>query len=418
MTKARARNRETLALNLAPIISLNDKARGAFLALYVTGFSKTYDVLAFLFKRPTVPEILTPSFDAVSLAFFSFLFNSPEALILARREYARALPLLGKSLTCPRSAASDSTLSAVLLCDLFEKISSTDSGLSESWMSHVNGALALVKLRKAQQLAQYNSRRLSVRLSLNLLISSVAASRPVPLELRQLRTDLEPLLDKDNPKWTMSGLVVKYADLRAAMKTGHLSAADIVVRACDIDQEFQHLAEGIRVSFQPTLVTMSDKSPSVLEKHYVVHRDHFITQVWNVWCAQRILLNVIMRDHIPIEISGKEAAPDATTEVIDCMGRQICASIPQYTMLPKEPMEDISITQKLRFYTLLWPLYVVGMYTTASSGMKTWTIEQLRSLSSRFNVRNANKVADWLDAEVRKDPWELYTMLGGYAFAA
>ena len=418
MTKSRARNREALALNLAPIISLNDKARGAFLALYVTGFSKTYDVLAFLFKRPTVPEILTPSFDAVSLAFFSFLFNSPEALILARREYAKALPLLGKSLRCPRSAASDSTLSAVLLCDLFEKISSTDSGLTESWMSHVNGALALVKLRKAQQLTQYNGRRLSIRLSLNLLISSVAASKPVPLELRQLRTDLEPLLDKDDPKWTMSGLVVKYADLRAAMKTGHLSAADIVVRACDIDQEFQHLAEGIRVSFQPTLVNIPDRSPRVLEHHYVVHRDHFITQVWNVWCAQRILLNVIIRDHIPIEISGKESEPDATTEVIDCMGRQICASIPQYTMLSKESTEDISITQKLRFYTLLWPLYVVGMYTSPSSGIKAWTVEQLRFLSSRFGVRNAKGVADWLGAEVRKDPWDLYTMLGGYAFAA
>ena len=415
MTKARARNRQLYALNLGPILSISDKARSAFLALYVTGFSKTYDVLAFLFKRPTVPEILTPSFDAVSLAFFSFLFNSQEALILARREYAKALPLLGKSLRCPRSAASDSTLSAVLLCDLFEKISSTDAGLSESWMSHVNGALALVKLRKAQQLTQYNGRRLSIRLSLNLLISSVAANIPVPLELRQLRTDLEPLLDKDDPKWTMSGLVVKYADLRAAMKTGHLSAADIVMRAGTIDQEFQHLAESIRASFQPTLVTISNKSPRVFGNHYVLHRDHFITQVWNVWCSQRILLNVIIRNHTSFD---DEAVLDATTEIIDSMGRQICASIPQYTMLPEEATEDISITQKLRFYTLLWPLYVVGIYTTTSAGMKTWAVEQLRFLSSRFGIRNAKEVADWLGAEVGKDPWDLYTMLGGYAFAA
>lgn len=406
------------SLNTAPIVSINDKARSAFLALYVTGFSKTYDVLAFLFKRPTIPEILAPSFDAVSLAFFSFLFNSAEALIFARRAYAKALPLLGKSLRCPRSAASDSTLSAVLLCDLFEKISGTDSGLSESWMSHVNGALALVKLRKAQQLTQYNGRRLSVRLSLNLLISSVAASIPVPLELRQLRADLEPLLDKDDPKWTMSGLVVKYADLRAAMRTGQLSAADIATRASNIDQEFKHLAERIRVPFQPVLVTISDRSPRVLERQYEVHRDHFITQVWNVWCAQRILLNVIIRDHTQVEISGKEAVPDTMTEVIDCMGKRICACLPQYTMLPKEPTEGISITQKLRFYTLLWPLYVVGMYRSPSTGMKAWTIEQLRFLSSRFGVRNAKEVADWLGAEIRKDPWELYTMLAGYAFAA
>ena len=418
MTKSRVRSRQIHALNLAPIISISDKARNAFLALYVTGFSKTYDVLAFLFKQSTVPEILAPSFDAVSLAFFSFLFHSPEALILARGKYAKALPLLGKSLRCPRSAASDSTLSAVLLCDLFEKIASTDSGLSESWMSHVNGALTLVKMRKAQQLTQYNGRRLSIRLSLNLLISSVAASRPLPLELRQLRTDLEPFLDRNDPKWTMSGLVVKYADLRAAMKIGRLSAAVVATRACNIDLEFKHLAEGIRDSFRPVMVTISGRSPRVLENHYEVHRDHFITQVWNVWCAQRILLNVIIRDHTPAEILGKGDEPDTTPEVIDCMGRQICANIPQYTTLSKNPVEDISITQKLRFYTLLWPLYVVGMYTTPSSGMKAWTIEQLRFISSDFGVRNAKEVADWLGAEVRKDPWELYTMLGGYAFAA
>ena len=84
-------------------------------------------------------------------------------------------------------------------------------------MSHINGALALVDLREEPPQQDYTGIRLSARLSTNLLISCVSAKSPVPPALVKLRSDLEPFLNKEDPKWQLSGLVVKYADLKGAI---------------------------------------------------------------------------------------------------------------------------------------------------------------------------------------------------------
>lgn len=124
----------------APDVAINDRARNAFFSHYVVGFSKVFDVLGSFYRRPG-HNIQTTA----SPAFFSFRFDSIEAQLMARAQYLRALPLVNSALKSPESA----TLLAVLLLDLFEKI------LHNSWMSHVNGALALVKLRGHAKLRQY-----------------------------------------------------------------------------------------------------------------------------------------------------------------------------------------------------------------------------------------------------------------------
>ncbi len=105
------------------------------------------------------------------------------------------------ALKTPESATSDSTLLAVLLLDLYEKITNSNPRSSDLWMSHVKGALALVRLRDVTQFRDYIGLRLSVRLSINAVISCVAANPPVPAALTKLRSDLEPFLNKNDPKW-------------------------------------------------------------------------------------------------------------------------------------------------------------------------------------------------------------------------
>ena len=136
-------------------ISIDDIARNAFFTHYVSGFSTTCDVIESLYAQSPADRPLPASVDAVSLAFFSFQFDNTQALRISREKYLSALTLLNKALKSSKSATSDSTLLAVLLLDLFEKITNSNPRSISSWMSHINGALALVELREGPPLQNH-----------------------------------------------------------------------------------------------------------------------------------------------------------------------------------------------------------------------------------------------------------------------
>lgn len=407
-------------------ITIPDRARGAFFSHYVSGFSKTYDVLEPLYVQSPVDGHLAASLDAVSLAFFSLHFNYPQASHIAREKYLHALPLLNRALKSPESATSDPTLLAVLLLDLFEKMTNDNPRSTDSWLSHVNGALALVKLRDSKQFRNYAGLRLSVRLSTNLLISCVAANAPVPPALIKLRSDLEPFLNKYDPKWQVSGLVVKYANLQAALQKDCLSSSDIIAHATELDFEFMLLAKTMPSTWLYNTTYLEEASERVFEQHFDKYPDHFIAQTWNVLRIMRILLNDIMRTYcIETAMQSYDDASsfrnwDIATNTIDSLARDICAAAPQYTIYENDSLKikNYSTIRRIRCYTLLFPLYVAGSYASSTTKIKPWVIEQLRFMSDEMGIRNANVIAEILERADRTSPWSGYAILGSYAFAA
>ena len=405
-------------------IAIDDKARNAFFSHYASGFTNAYDILRPLYERSPLDRHLAASVDAVSLAYFSFQFGGAEALMIAREKYLDALPLLNKALKSTESAASDSTLLAVLLLDLFEKITNRNPRSTNSWMSHVNGALALVKLRDQEHFQNYTALRLSARLSTNLLISCVAANAPVPSALTKLRSELEPYLNKDDPKWRISGLVIKYANLRGAIKDRCLSNSEILIRITELDLEFVSLTQNMPSPWLYVKTYPEDATERVLEQQYDTYPDHFTTQTWNVLRTMRILLNDLLRAYLIDSDSGTEVTISRQAEVatitIDDLAKQICASAPQYTMSGDFTLEskDYSAAQSLRCYTLLFPLYVAGMYASPETKIKSWVTNQFRFMADEIGIRNVNVVADILERADGTSPWSVYAILGSYAFAA
>ena len=425
-TRQKALIHGSKAVPQAPTITIDDKARNAFFSHFVFGFSKAYDVLGTLYGQSSLDRHLAASVDAVSLAFFSFHVNSARASHLAREKYSYALPLLNKALQGPGSAASDSTLLAVLLLDLFEKITNRNPRSAESWMSHVNGALALIKLRDYTKSHNYVSIRLAVRLSTNVLISCVAANAPVPSDLTELRSKLEPLLNNEDPKWLVSGLVVKYADLRGGIQHGCLSSSDILRRATEVDNEFASLAEQIPSRSLYTTTFLEEASERVLEQHFDLYPDHHSAQTWNNLRVMRILLHDIIRSHCTVSAMGscKEASAfrssDVATCIIDSLAKDICAALPQcysHENAPSNSME-YSTLQGVRCYALLFPLYVAGLYASPTANVRPWIIKQMRLMAEEIGIRNAGVVADILEKADGTSPWSVYAILGSYAFAA
>ena len=269
--------------------TIDDRARNVFLSHYVSGFFKSFNILSFLHKQYPLDRHLAASFDAVSLAFFSLQFDCSQASLVAVQKYSHALPLVNKALKSPDSASSNSTLVAVLLLDLFEKIINNNPRSTQSWMSHVNGALVLIKLRDKKQFQNSLGLGLSVRLSTNFLISCVAANSPVPSALISLRSDLEPFLNKDDPKWQVSGLVVRYANLRGAIQSECLSSSDIITCATEIDHEFMVLGENMPSTWHYKTEYLGEPSKLSLEPHFDTYPDHFVTQTWNVLRIMRFV---------------------------------------------------------------------------------------------------------------------------------
>ena len=425
-TKQKALSRALESVPRTLSTTIDDRARNAFFSHYVSGFSKTYDVLEPLYQRSAPDRPLNASVDAVSLAFLSFQFDCTQASRLSRDKYLSALPLLNKALRTPESATSDATLLAVLLLDLYEKITNNNPRSIGSWMRHINGALALVDMRKEPLLQDYTGIRLSARLSTNLLISCVSANSPVPPALVKLRADLEPFLNIDDPKWRISGLVVKYANLKGAIQDGCLHSSDIITRATELDREFMLLAKYMPPRWLYETTNLEESSDRVFERHYDTYPDHVIAQGWNVLRVMRVLLN----DMIRVEYASRgtnsfndiSSYPSSSilTGCIDDIAKEICASVPQFTKYAKTKLrvKVHCTTQKLRCYPLLFPLYVAGLHASAATCIKPWIVNQLRFMSMEMSIRNASVIADFLKRDEGICPWDVYAILGSYAFAA
>lgn len=406
-------------------LSIQQKSRGAFLSHYVHGASGSYDVIALLDKVSPLDNHLDASINAVSLAFFHFRFFSLKASDLAKETYLAALRLVNTALQDAMTSASDSTLLAVLLLDLFEKITNSNPKSSVSWMTHVNGALALVKLRDSIQFQTYIGRRLSFRLSTSLLISCVAASARVPPALRNLRTELEHYVNVEDPKWKVTGLSMKTAEFNAALQEGILSNNEIVLQAEKLDNDFSSLSANMPTTWLSQRKYLQKPSQRVFGQFYDLYPDYFTTQTRNVIRMTRLMLN----DQIRTVYKKQSLESDTMTEtmqlsfierIMDDLAREICASGPQFTGTDDsgthKTVEDP--VQKFLCYTIIFPFYVAALYASTGSMIKPWVLNQLRYISKQIGIRHAGTVADILEEEEPKEPWAVYAILGSYAFAA
>ena len=407
-------------------VPVDQMARAAFFSHYVHGFSKTYDVLERIGSQYSLEPHLATSVDAVSLVFFSFQFDDPTGMKPAREKYVQALLLVKTALSAPASRVSNSTFLAVLLLDLFEKITNRSPISSESWMSHVRGALALVKMRDPSQLKTYIGLRLSVRLFTNMLISCLAANASLPSELRRLHSDLQPLVNKDDPKWQVSGLVMAYADFRGEVQDGLLSHHEVLKEAKRLDKAFNSLAKSLPPSWISHRVSLRTSSTQVLERYYDVYPDCFTAQTSNVIRIMRILLN----NHIRLVYLGDvSACSDSDSRelnagfaslIVDSMAKEICATGPQFTVGVGGLLKptDATPARKLHCYTLLFPFYVAARSASIESGIRGWVIQQLKFIADKCAMSNACLLADMLERDAGISEWDVYTMLGSYAFAA
>jgi hypothetical protein len=422
--------------------STSTQAKDVFYYNYVVGNSKPFNFLQDFYSPTSKDGHLTSSVDAVALAYLNYQRHSQSAREEARQHYITALRLTGAALQSPDLATKDSTILAILLLDLYEKITNKEPEYDGAWAAHLQGALTLAKLRGNQQFTDPSVLRMLVRLSTNLLISCVASDRPIPEELVDLRSNIAShSVTPSDPKWGESDLIIELARLRQKFKEGVLSDEEAIPSLKELDAKFLALSVEVTPAWQYKTVRVDERSSHHYELYHHVYSHEQVAQMWNVLRLTRILLNEFI-----CLLCSQRLDPDAhalrhrAMETISTMTSDICASVPQYigevlgtpkgsvtrtgsrsAILDTNTRLSILLRQSnpthhLQCYRLIFPLYVAAQSFAAPLSLKPWAIQQLRFMADYHGIENAAVIAKILESGEKRDPWLVYAMLGSYAF--
>lgn len=427
-------------------LSLDLQARDAFFAHYVSGSSTCWDFLKRYYHPTDSPDHLTLAIEAVSLAYLWHQVYSEAALATARERYILALRMINRTLKSSKGAMKDTTLLASILLDLFEKITNDKPRNKTLWTSHVNGAFALVSLRGLDHFQDPFQFRFLERLSSTSIVSCIVSGSPVPDELVAIRAYIRDHLHMEDSTRQLSDLIVRYANGQSNIRRGIVSKAEFIGESIELDVSLRALDLGLPPSWQFSTTILDHKSARTFDLYFDSYPHRNICQARNFIRIFRIFLNESL-----IEYYSASSLDDSHLALIGVahdsikgLTREICSSVPQYVdcddaarqRLPTPENPELSDQTRAHIldscsqgaghphtpdhqadcYSLIFSLYVAGR-SNAGPDVRTWVIKQLHFISNHFYIRNAEVVAQILEEEINVCPWEVYAMLGSYAFS-
>ena len=416
-------------------LSIDFQARDAFFAYYIA--SRCWDFLKPYYHPTDSPQYLTLAIEAVSLAYLWHQVYSDDALATARQKYVSALRMTNKTLkSSEKEATKNTVLMASLLLDLYEKITDSEPRNNKSWTSHVDGALALVNFRGLDHFQSPSEFGILIRLSLHYVVGCVASGAPVPETLNIIQTCIGKRQGVQDPMFRLSNLMIEYANFYSEVRRGVLSNDELIELSIELDGKLQTLDFELPPSWQYTTVFLDHPSDQTFDLHYDLYPNARVCQARNILRVLRILLNEFLIENYPSSLTSERYLSSAgvAQDNIEILTSYICACVPQYVdcdsaarhrlPTPEYPQEAAtshshSPNHQQECYRLIFPLYIAGR-SQALPDVKTWIIKQLQYISNHFHVRNAGIVAKMLQRgdEDNRSPWDVYAMLGSYAFAS
>ncbi|KAE9371537.1 hypothetical protein N431DRAFT_25801 [Stipitochalara longipes BDJ] len=419
-------------------LSIDWQARDAFFIYFATGTSKCWNFLTQYYHPSDSPDHLTLAIETLSLAYFWHLSHSDVAITTARQRYVSALRMTNNALISPKEATKDTTLLASLLLDLFEKITDSKPRGNKSWTSHIDGALALVKLRGIEHFQERTELHVLIRLINHHIASSLTSATLVSPELLAVRDYVAENLTFEDHTLQVSNVTIEYAKLRNDFRTSALSNNEYVTASKELDLKLEALNLNMPTAWQYSTTLAISQSDRIFDVQFDSYPHRNICYAWNFLRVGRILLNETLIEGYLGSPGGGEylASLRRAYDNVGTLAGQICASIPQYTdcegaarkRLPSSENSRLlkhgprgnhphTLHHQAECYSLIWPLYAAGR-SKAGPDVRPWVIQQLHYIGSHFNIRNAEIVARILEGETDVCPWDVYAILGSYAFNA
>ena len=231
--------------------------------------------------------------------------------------------------------------------------------------------------------------------------------------------------------------MISFANLRSDIKSGKFSN-DYCLEAClNIDGQLEAISHCAAESWQFSTRFLDQKTERSYTSYLDIYPEYYVTQAWNVIRLARILLNEFILENGRDRPEGPEGcSPRVAQDKIAACAFDICASVPQYVdclgLTRENDSENPEIldsdlhraghthtpAKNLACYTLIFPLVVAGHSKGSPKALKSWIIKELHYMASHFSIRNAEVVAGIMERGIQFNPWDVYALIGSYAFVA
>jgi hypothetical protein len=366
---------------------VEDTAVAHLMSCFIPGSHFNY--LLWMYGQAGTDCPLVATIHAASMAYLSRELKQSGVTESARRLYAKALMVTNRALADPHTAVSDSTLISVLLLSLFEALVWTYPRTPESWATHTQGALEIVKLRGTHQLNSLVGRQLFLQVTNIVCVNSLQRRSKVPQDLIDLVQGAlqEPQYKCETPQYELASLTSRVCNLVAEIHAGGMNAGEVLGATRTMHERYVSFAGHLPPAWHYLEVSLEELRPDVYGSvihHYPSHR---MAQLWNSCRMVRILLNETIYAYsvslpaVARQITQREAIAD-----IEEMATQICASIPQFA-------GQLESSTKASTASLLWPLSAVRGASLASEDVRMYAIERLRFLGGESRISQVEKIA-------------------------
>lgn len=429
-TKASARGDGTPVQRVScPPEDIDIIARNAFFEHYVNELSQAWGILLKYRNSDGMPEHLSLSLDAVSLAFMAHHTQYTVAKDLGRKKYVSALRMFNKELQSADSIEKASTFEGALLLDLFEQMAILITEETAPRHAHVEGALALAKLRGVETFREEDEYKALLGLSLNAAICCLTEKEKISDPIRIIREHAGRYVVTTDLSWKLSGVLMDFVDLSSDLYTSTMTEDEKATRCVKLDGSIEAISCETtgKWSYESCMVPAPHKNgflPDDAQHIYNRYPCRAVMQTWNILRTLRILLYeelTALRPNSP-QPRNSPQPPTCVTMI-----QQICASVPcttdcsfaaSFKLPPSSPCQhpqplcqDLShtVSHAHDAYVLVLPLYVAAWSRYCSLPTRLWILGQLERIATHFGVTEASVaeslLLDDMDADNALDSW-------------
>ncbi|KAL5377219.1 hypothetical protein PMIN03_012183 [Paraphaeosphaeria minitans] len=369
------------------------------------------ELLVPLYNRAQPSSALHLATSAVALATCGNYPGRQHLLHDAATTYGKAIRKLKEDLKHPHLAKSDESVLATLLFSLYETIMSTDDTIT-AWGNHVDGAVALTKLRGTEQFDDPMSHDVFRAVRTMMITSCVQRSKPIetfPGTTGWLASSLE----EENAANRLTLICIDLPNIRSRANTLTKTAyhASLEQEALSI-LEFAQLVDS---NLQRWYLTLSPEwhhhtigivnepvedlatAESWMGEQHVYH-DVPLASIVNDYRVCRIFcMRVIMACVAWLAINPKHnltADYEKAVYAIQQMVDEISACIPFHMNYDLQPIakklgQEKNAAEAYGGYSLVWPLYVAANAETVPQAQRDWLSGRLMMIGTRFGLTSA-----------------------------
>ncbi|PSN65921.1 hypothetical protein BS50DRAFT_621704 [Corynespora cassiicola Philippines] len=408
-------------------VDIGAQARGFFTACYIADLNRAWYFMVPHLQKGNLPEHLALCLDAVSLAFLHQRTQSTSARDLGFRKYANALRMTNCALQNTDPTQVSATLGASLLLDLFEKVMNPEASNHKAKRAHLDGALALVKVKGLDSFRTEADKRMLFRVVMNAVVTSMSRKDPVDPEIPRILTHVGTCGGTEDWSCPFEHLMFEMSDLVSGSSRGTLPTKESIQKCKELDRKFSELP----VPGESKGTNFSDirkRSPIGGETDAGYSNGKNLGR----WVMTRSMMRILLCEEIVASSTGPhtndadvETSRNTITDAIEDIGSFAMAiagrglSISNKIKIEpgREKPHILTVDHFVDLTFLVFGLCIAAWAPHCPQETRDWNLKHLGYIADYYGIRDAETFRQYLLKGGKKlSPWDVYSIMGDHSF--